>query len=74
MGTPETEITLGVDVTGYIEQKRAALISHGSQVSDQSFFLQMPTEMFALAFGREWFIEHDRSPGPDGPRLGWLFD
>ena len=74
MGTPEHEITLGVDVTEFIAQKRAALTAHRSQVSDQSFFLQMPPEMFAEAFGREWFIEHDRTPGPGGPRSGWLFD
>jgi LmbE family N-acetylglucosaminyl deacetylase len=74
MGTPEAELTLGVDVTAYVDQKREALTAHRSQVSDQSFFLQMPPEMFAQAFGREWFIEHDRMPGPDGPRLGWLFD
>ena len=74
MGTPESEITLGVDVTEFIAQKRAALTAHRSQVSDQSFFLQMPPEMFAHAFGREWFIEHDRSPEPGGPRTGWLFD
>jgi len=74
MGTPEAELTLGVDVTAYVDQKREALTAHRSQVSDQSFFLQMPPEMFAQAFGREWFIEHDRKPGPDGPRLGWLFD
>jgi LmbE family N-acetylglucosaminyl deacetylase len=74
MGTPESEITLGVDVTGFIAQKRAALTAHRSQVSDQSFFLQMPPEMFAHAFGREWFIEHDRTPEPGGPRSGWLFD
>ncbi len=74
MGTPESELTLGVDVAAYVDAKRAALQAHRSQVSDQSFFLQMPPEMFAQAFGREWFIEHDRSPGPDGPRTGWLFD
>ncbi len=74
MGTPAAEITLSVDVTGYIDRKRAALVAHASQVSDQSFFLQMPQEMFVEAFGREWFIEHDRSPGPDGPRIGWVFD
>ena len=71
MGTPEAELTLAVDVSGYLDQKRAALRAHASQVSDQSFFLQMPPEMFAQAFGREWFIEHDR---PVGVREGWFFD
>ena len=74
MGTPESELTLGVDVSAFVEQKRAAIAAHRSQVSDQSFFLQMPPDMFAQAFGREWFIEHDRRADDSGPRLGWLFD
>jgi LmbE family N-acetylglucosaminyl deacetylase len=71
MGTPEAELSLGVDVVDYVAQKRASIAAHGSQVSDSSFFLQMPAEMFAAAFGREWFIEHDREPGL---RMGWLFE
>lgn len=74
MGTPESELTLGVDVSAFIDQKRSAIAAHRSQVSDQSFFLQMPAEMFAQAFGREWFIEHDREPAASGPRVGWFFD
>jgi len=71
MGTPEAELTLGVDVSSYVDRKRASIAAHRSQVSDSSFFLQMPPEMFAQAFGREWFIEHDREPGL---RMGWLFE
>ena len=71
MGTPESELTLGVDVSAFVDQKRASIAAHRSQVSDSSFFLQMPPEMFAQAFGREWFIEHDREPGL---RMGWLFE
>ena len=74
MGTPEAEITLGVDVSEFVDRKWAAIAAHRSQVSDQSFFLQMPPELFAQAFGREWFIEHDRRPDGSGPRLGWFFD
>jgi len=74
MGTPEVEITLAVDVSAFVDQKRAAIAAHSSQVSDQSFFLQMPAELFAQAFGREWFVEHDRRPDASGPRLGWFFD
>jgi LmbE family N-acetylglucosaminyl deacetylase len=71
MGTPESELTLGVDVSGFVEQKRAAIAAHRSQVSDSSFFMQMPPDVFAMAFGNEWFIEH----GVDPPmRMGWLFD
>lgn len=74
MGTPEAEITLGVDVTGFVDRKRAAIAAHRSQVSDQSFFLRMPPDLFAQAFGRDWFIERDREPAPAGPRDGWLLD
>jgi LmbE family N-acetylglucosaminyl deacetylase len=71
MGTPEAELTLGVDVSPFIERKRASISAHRSQVTDSSFFLQLPIDAFTLVFGREWFIEHDREPGP---RTGWIFD
>ena len=71
MGTPEAELTLGVDVSAYVDRKRASIAAHRSQVTDSSFFLQMPDELFAQAFGREWYVEHDREPGL---RMGWLFD
>jgi LmbE family N-acetylglucosaminyl deacetylase len=71
MGTPEAELTLGVDVSAYVDRKRASIAAHRSQVSDSSSFLQMPPEMFSQAFGREWYIEHDR---PAGVRIGWLFE
>jgi LmbE family N-acetylglucosaminyl deacetylase len=70
-GTPEAEITLEVDVSEYVKLKRAALASHRSQVTDTSFFLQMPIEIFRQAFGKEWFIERDAEPPM---RSGWLFE
>jgi len=71
MGTPEEELTLGVDVSDYTRFKRAAIAAHRSQVSDSSFFLQMPLEIFGTAFGTEWYIEHGRPPGL---RMGWVFE
>ena len=71
MGMTEAELTHVVDVSQYVEHKRRAIAAHSSQVTDSSFFLQMPPEMFAIAFGREWFIEHGRDPGLSA---GWLFD
>jgi LmbE family N-acetylglucosaminyl deacetylase len=71
MGMPEAELTLGVDVAPWLARKRAALRCHRSQVTDTSLFLQMPEDLFARAFGTEWFIEH----GVDPPsRRGWIFD
>jgi LmbE family N-acetylglucosaminyl deacetylase len=71
MGTPEAELTLGVDVVPWIVRKRAALRCHRSQVAETSFFSTMPDDAFAQAFGTEWFVE----PGVDPPvRYGWIFD
>lgn len=71
MGLPESELTLVVDVAAFTAQKRAAIGAHRSQVTDSSFFMQMPDDMFAMAFGREWFREHGAEPGV---RSGWFFD
>lgn len=71
MGLPETELTMVVDVHEFVHQKRAAIAAHRSQVTDSSFFVQMPEEAFAFAFGREWFREHGADPGL---RPGWFFD
>ena len=70
MGTPESELTLAVDVSGYLDAKRQAMRCHRSQIEDTSFFLQMPDDVFAQSFGTEWFIEHDAKPPV---RDGWLF-
>jgi LmbE family N-acetylglucosaminyl deacetylase len=70
-GSAAHELTLAVDVSGYVRQKRAALFCHRSQITDTSFFLQMPEEVFAVAFGTEWYIEHGVTP--TGPQPGWIF-
>ncbi len=62
-GKPEAEITAEVDVTGYLDAKRAAMRAHPSQISEQSFFLSLPDEAFGYAFGTEWFIRAGQGPG-----------
>ena len=59
-GMPDSEITHGVDVGAVLDRKRAAMRAHASQIPDDSFFLAMPDEAFALAFGREWYVDPDR--------------
>jgi len=71
IGMPEAELTLAVDVSEHLAAKRLAIQCHRSQVSDTSFFLEMPDEAFAMAFGTEWFIEHDAQPPI---RQGWIFE
>jgi len=70
-GMSEDELTHAVDVTGYLGQKRDSMRCHRSQITDTSFFLEMPSEAFTTAFGTEWFIK----VGSDHPlRSGWLFE
>jgi len=56
MGTPADELTHAVDVGRFVDRKKAAMAAHGSQITDDSWFLTMPDEVFARAFGTEWFI------------------
>ncbi len=63
-GSSEEEITTVVDVTAWVDRKRASMAAHGSQISADSFFLSMPEDRFATAFGTEWFIR--RGPAAAG--------
>ena len=56
VGTSEDELTTAVDVRDFAERKRTSVACHASQVTDTGMFLSMPTDMFATAFGTEWFI------------------
>ncbi len=62
-GTPEAELTTAVDVSAYTSHKRAAMRAHASQISEESFFLAMPDEVFAIAFGTEYFVRVGAPPG-----------
>lgn len=62
-GKPESVITAAVDVSKYVDVKRAAMRAHASQISEQSFFLAMPDDAFTQAFGTEWFIRDGQGPG-----------
>lgn len=71
IGTPEAEISLRVDVSAYVQQKRESIRCHKSQITDAGFFSTMPDEQFAFAFGHEWFIVAGSS---EPLRDGWLFE
>jgi LmbE family N-acetylglucosaminyl deacetylase len=61
-GQPESVITTRIDVHELLDLKRASMAAHASQISESSFFLQMPAEAFAGAFGFEWFIRRGVEP------------
>lgn len=57
MGMAEADLTHAVDVTSVVETKRAAMRAHSSQIADDSWFLALPEEIFARAFGTEWYAD-----------------
>ena len=66
-GMAEDAITHAVDVRAVIADKRNAMAAHASQISEEDFFLSLPGEAFAAAFGTEWFV------APAWPRNGGEF-
>ena len=62
-GKPEAEMTCVVDVSAFTKYKRQAMRAHASQISEESFFLAMPDDVFRVAFGTEWFIRAGQGPG-----------
>jgi LmbE family N-acetylglucosaminyl deacetylase len=56
MGEPASRLTTEVHVDPWIERKRAAMRAHASQISETSFFLALPDDLFTQVWGREWYI------------------
>jgi len=67
MGSPEEIITHALDISEYVGTKRDAMRAHASQIAETDFFLAMPDEAFASAFGTEWFIAHGKRRPADAP-------
>jgi LmbE family N-acetylglucosaminyl deacetylase len=60
----ERRITTDVDITPYLERKRAALLAHASQIRE-SWFSKIPPDLAAEVFGHETFIRAtDRTGAP----------
>lgn len=88
VGMAEQDISFRVDVSSYIEKKRAALAAHASQ-PDAAGILAMPREAFDAGFGAEHYIDveamkasgrqatdgHGHGSRPEGESLpeGWFF-
>lgn len=61
-GMPESLITTRIDVRAKLDAKRAAMVAHASQITPDSWFLQLPAPLFERAFGTEWFIRRGADP------------
>jgi LmbE family N-acetylglucosaminyl deacetylase len=73
-GSLEALITHAVDVSDVLDVKRQAMEAHASQIAPDSFFLAMPQDAFAMAFGTEWFIALDGDRAPGDPFASQLLD
>lgn len=73
-GSPESLITHAVDVSAHLDLKRAAMRAHASQIAPDSWFLALPEDIFAAAFGTEWFIERGAPRADDAPFRTSLWD
>ncbi|HEV7649546.1 MAG TPA: PIG-L family deacetylase [Actinophytocola sp.] len=62
-GMAEADLTTAVEVSKYTGYKRQAMRAHASQISEESFFLALPDEQFAQAFGVEHFARVGAPPG-----------
>jgi LmbE family N-acetylglucosaminyl deacetylase len=63
MGKPEAEITHRVEAVDFVEQKRASMRAHASQMGPDHFLLAMPDPLFAMGLGTEFYIV-DPPPNP----------
>lgn len=67
-GVAEADLAYVIDVSEYLDVKRAALRVHKTQVSEQSFFLEISDQEFSELFGQEWFAIPGQT-GTGGPKL-----
>ena len=66
-----SDITHAIDVREHLAAKRAAMEAHASQTTSAdttarslAVFLGLPDDLFAMAFGTEWYVERGRPAGP----------
>lgn len=76
IGLADSEITTAVDVSQLIDTKRSAMAAHASQIAEDSWFLQLPPDIFLRSFGTEWFrrVVPEFAGDPQADREAWLFD
>lgn len=66
--TDRDGLTHEIDVRAFLKAKKASLAAHHSQstgagVRTVGLLLKLPTPMFRMILGREWFRQHGVAPG-----------
>jgi LmbE family N-acetylglucosaminyl deacetylase len=66
---PADAITHEIDVSAHLDAKRASMEAHTSQTTSSTdtirslqLFLSLPDELFAMAFGTEWYVDSRFDP------------
>jgi LmbE family N-acetylglucosaminyl deacetylase len=62
-GLPASQITTRVDVRDFLDAKRKAMAAHASQISETSFFLAMPDDVFEMTWGTEFYVRRGAAAG-----------
>jgi LmbE family N-acetylglucosaminyl deacetylase len=62
IGVPTVYVSTTVDVRMVLQQKRAAIAAHASQVQSSSSVMTLSESSFREVYGYEWFVRH----GPRG--------
>ena len=62
IGVPTVYVSTTVDVRMVLQQKRAAIAAHASQVQSSSSVMRLSESSFREVYGYEWFVRH----GPRG--------
>jgi LmbE family N-acetylglucosaminyl deacetylase len=62
----EARITTDIDVSAFVDNKRAALAAHASQV-DNTWWMRFPPEAFSVMFAKETFIRARDTTGAPVP-------
>jgi len=69
MGKPEAEITHRVQAVDFVEQKRASMRAHASQMAPDHFLLTLPDPVFAMGMGVEFYIVESAPSGAAAPEV-----
>jgi N-acetyl-1-D-myo-inositol-2-amino-2-deoxy-alpha-D-glucopyranoside deacetylase len=67
IGTPDELVTTRIDVSEYVDRKRAAFAAHVTQNDPNSWFTTMADQMYRMAFGTEYYRLVGGEPGSDLP-------
>jgi LmbE family N-acetylglucosaminyl deacetylase len=71
MRESEARITTTIDISSVLDRKRAALLTHASQIAD-SWFSKIPPDVAAEVFGQETFILQLNKPNAPVPETDLL--